>query len=135
MDIGNRQVFVDCGDAVVGRGLELFQRSIVFVAFADCLLEDRRVRSEAHQSVAFDQRKQFALFDQAALEIVQPGRLTACVELFQRIHAVCLLDLAICCVAAARTVSGVKPNFVMRSLIGADAPKVCMPIMAPPMPA
>ena len=99
VDIGDRQMLVDCGDAVVGLGLELFQRIRVFVALADGLLEDRRVRGHALQSVAFDQRAQLALLDQAALEIVQPGRLAACFELLQRIHAVCLLDFldfAIC---------------------------------------
>ena len=95
-DIGNRQVLVDCGDAVVGRGLELLQCIRVFVALADCLLEDRGVRGDALQSVALDQSAQLAVLDQAALQIVQPGRLTARFELLQRIHAVCLPDFAIC---------------------------------------
>ena len=80
-DIGDRQMLVDRGDAVVGFGLELFQRVGVFVALADRLLEDRGVRGDALQPVALDQRAQLALLDQAALQIIQPGRLTACFEL------------------------------------------------------
>ena len=67
LDIGDRQMLVDCRNAVVCPGLELLQRIGIFVALADCLLEDRRVRGHAFQPVAFDQGAQFALFDQAAL--------------------------------------------------------------------
>ena len=95
-DIGDRQMLVDCGDAVVGLRLELLQRIRIFVGLADRLLEDRRVRGDALQPVALDERAQLALLDQAALQIVQPGRLAACFELLQRIHA------AFPCLAAAR---------------------------------
>ena len=81
--------------------------------------------------VALDERAQFALFDQAALQIVQPKRLAERFELFQRIHVAFSLTRPSCCFAAASTFSRVKPNFFIRSLIGADAPKVCMPILAP----
>ena len=37
-------------------------------------------------SVALDERAQFALLDQAALQIVQPWRLAACFELLQLVH-------------------------------------------------
>src|SRR5262249_26691172 len=74
---------------------------------------------------------QLALRGEAALEIVEPRRLTARCELVERVHDFCLLDFAICSLAAAATWSGVKPNFFKRSLIGADEPKVCMPILAP----
>ncbi len=43
----------------------------------------------------------------------------------------CHLFRAICCLAASTTVSGLKPNFLIRSLSGADAPKVCMPMTGP----
>ena len=66
---------------MVGLRLELFQRASIFVALADRLLEDRRIRGNALQPVALDQRGQLALLDQAALEIVQPDRLAACFEL------------------------------------------------------
>ena len=95
-DIGNRQVLVDCRDAVVGYGLELFQCVRVFVRFANRFLEDRWVRGDALQPVALDQSAQLALLNQAAFQIVQPERLTARFELLQRIHAVCLLGFANC---------------------------------------
>jgi len=133
-DIGDRQVLIDVGDTVIAQRLKLSQRLRVFVGLADCLLEDRRIRGYALQTVALDERAQFTFLDQAALQIVQPKRLTAHLELLQRIHAVCILHFAICSLAAACTFSGVKPNFVSRSLIGADEPKVCMPILAPAPP-
>ena len=34
----------------------------------------------------------------------------------------------------ATIASGVKPNFFCRSFRGAEAPKVCIPIIAPPVP-
>jgi hypothetical protein len=37
---------------------------------------------------------------------------------------------AICCLAAATTASGVKPNFFCNSLRGAEAPKVVIPTLA-----
>src|SRR6185437_8941509 len=83
-NIGNRQMLVDFGNAVVGLRLELLQRIGIFVAPANRLLEDRRVRGYSFQSVAFDQSTELAFFDQAALEIVEPRRLTACFELPQR---------------------------------------------------
>ena len=45
-----------------------------------------------------------------------------------------LLDFAICSFAAASTLAGVKPNFVSRSLSGAEEPNVVMPILAPVVP-
>ena len=69
-----------------------------------------------------------------SLQIVQPDRLAACLELLQGIHAVLSLADASCALAAAITFSVVKPNFFIRSSIGADAPKLCMPILAPAAP-
>ena len=74
--VGDSQMLVNCGDAVVGLRLELFQRIRVFVGLADRLLEDGGVRSDALQPVTLDERAQPALLDKAALQIVQPGRLT-----------------------------------------------------------
>jgi hypothetical protein len=45
-----------------------------------------------------------------------------------------LLCFAIWSFAAASTCAGVNPNFVRRSLSGADAPNVVMPILAPFVP-
>ena len=74
-DIGDRQVLVDRGDAVVRLRLELFQRIRVFIGFADRLLEDRRIRGDALQPVALDERAQLAALDQAALQD-SPARAT-----------------------------------------------------------
>jgi len=41
------------------------------------------------------------------------------------------LAAATCSFATATTLSGVKPNFFCSSLSGAEAPKVCIPIVAP----
>ena len=43
--------------------------------------------------------------------------------------------LAICKRAASSTFAGVKPKLVRRSLSGAEAPKLCMPMMVPDGPA
>ncbi len=114
--------------------LELLQHICVFVALADRLLEDRGVRGETLQSVMRDEPAQLAGLDQAALQIVEPGRLATCFELLQRVHATFSLASASCCFAAASMFSGVKPNFVIRSLSGAEAPNVRMPILEPVAP-
>ena len=44
------------------------------------------------------------------------------------------LDFASCSLAAATTLSGVKPNFLNRSLAGAEPPKPFMAILAPSRP-
>src|SRR5712692_6098565 len=53
---------------------------------------------------------------------------------------ICYLPFRNCCLAAATTWSGVKPNFSCKAFSGADAPKVCMPMICPlrpdvPLPA
>ena len=110
-DIGDRQMLVDRGDAVVGLRLKLFHRIRVFVALADRLLEDRGVRGDALQPVALDQRAQLAALDQAALQIVEPRRLAAGFELLQRVHAAVSLASASCRLAAASTFSRREAEF------------------------
>ncbi len=133
LDVGDREVLVDLVDAVVARCLELLQGVGVFVAFGDRLLEDRRIGGHALQAVALDHGGELAARDQALLEIVQPGGLAGGFELLQRVH-VGFLDFIICSLAAATTLSGVKPNFLNRSLAGADAPKPFIAIFAPSRP-
>ena len=65
-----------------------------------------------------------------ALPYRTAGSLAAGFELLQRVH-VRFLEFASCCFAAATTLSGVKPNFLNRSLAGADPPKPFIAIFAP----
>src|SRR5262249_32536328 len=82
------------------------------------------------QPVPIDERLQLALGDETAGEKIEPDRLAV---ILQRLHGVHVVP-AICAMAVAITASTVKPNFLSRSLIGADAPKPCMPTMAPSGP-
>jgi hypothetical protein len=118
---------------VIALRLELRNRVRILVGLADCLLEDRRVRGDPFQTVALNHVTQFTLGDQAPLEIVQPGGLSAGFELFEWVHGSSFAS-ASCCFAASNTFSGVKPNFFSRSLSGAEEPNVCMPILAPVIP-
>src|SRR5262249_9126380 len=64
-------------------------------------------------------------------DVVVPGRLADGDEP-QRLHR--RAARATCSRAAARTRSGVKPNFFCSSLSGAEAPKGCMPMASPVVP-
>src|SRR6185312_5029796 len=107
-------------------------------ALADRLLEDRRVRGHAAQAVIGDERLEPAARQQLAADIVEPDRLAVILQALQRVHVRCpprrSRDRASCDFAASTTFSGVKPNFFRSSLNGADAPNVCMPILAPVRP-
>src|SRR6185437_16336915 len=85
-DVGDREMLVDRRDAVVRLRLELFQGFGIFFGLTNRLLEDRRIRGDALQSVALDELAQLAFLDQAALEIVEPRRLAASFELLQLVH-------------------------------------------------
>ena len=86
------------------------------------------------QLVVLDERTQRAVLDEAAFEIVKSGRLAARFKLPERVHAAFSAARASCSRAAASTFSVVKPNFFSKSLIGAEAPKECMPMRAPLLP-
>ena len=75
--------------------LELLQRFGIFVALADRLLEDRGIRGDALQPIALDQRVQLAFLDQATLEIIEPRRLAARIELLQLVHGAFSLTRAV----------------------------------------
>jgi hypothetical protein len=111
-------------------------RFVVFVGMADRLFEDRGVRSDPMKPVV-DQSLQTAVDHEPAREKIEPHRLTVLLERVHRIHCgfpltICIL--AICILAAAITFSSVKPNFASRSLSGADAPNLCIPMIAPSRP-
>src|ERR1700676_1962555 len=111
---------------------------VVFVGMADGLLEDGRVRRHPAQAVVIGELLQAALGDETAGQEIEPDGLAVIRKRLQRIHCREFLDVecfAICNSAAATTLSATKPNFCSTSLIGAEAPKLCMPMMAPRQPA
>src|SRR5260370_23431122 len=126
-------MLVDLVDAVIARRLEFLQGIGVFVRLGDRLLEDRRIGGHALQAVALDHGGELAIRDQTLLEVIQPGGLATGFELLQRVHG-CFLDFASCSFAAATPLSAVKPNFLNRSLAGADPPKPYMASLAPLLP-
>jgi len=131
LDVLDRKLLEQLCDRPIAALQCLAKRGVVFIGRADCFLEDRRVGGDALDPVGVDQLLQIALGDEAAGEKVQPYGLAVRFEGFDRIHGF----FSICCMAASSTFSGVKPNFVNRSLSGADEPKVCMPMIAPVGPA
>ena len=75
LDVAHGQVLVERYGIGFGRPREGDQIGIVIAGAADRLLEDRWVRRDALEPVALDQRRELALSDQAAADIVQPDRL------------------------------------------------------------
>src|SRR6185312_11808263 len=114
-DVGDRQMLVDLGDAVVSLRLEPFQRVGIFIGLADRLLKDRRVRGDALQPVALDERAQLALRDQAALEIIKPRRLATRLELLQLVHGA--FSLAGCRFVASNALSALKSNVLIARVV------------------
>ena len=138
-NVGDCQVFIDRVDAGRAAGGKRLDRCGIFIALANRLLKDRGIGRQPHQAVAFDHPRKIAAFDEAAFEIVDPHRLAGSAQSLERVrlhsvHAFASIVAASCCRAAASTASGVKPNFAIRSLIGADEPRVCMPMIAPVEP-
>ena len=66
------------------------------------------------QAVFVDELFEVAFDDEAAREKIEPNGLTVLLQRSDRVH--CYLLAAICAFAAARTFSGVKPNFFSKSL-------------------
>src|SRR5882724_6398764 len=142
-DVFDRQPLVERHDIEVALAFGFLQRCIVIRAAADGLFEDRGVGRHAGETIPLDKLFETALRDKLAREIIEPYRLSVFVQELEWIrrrlrfdlyvHRV-LLDIAICSLAAAKTLAGVKPNFVSRSLSGADDPNVFMPTLAPVVP-
>src|SRR6185312_895528 len=106
-DVGDRQMLVDLRDTVIRLRQELLQRIVVLAGLANRLLEDRWVRGDALQPVALDQGAQPAALDQAALQVVQPWRLTARFELSQLVHCASSSARAAVAVSALASSNGV----------------------------
>src|SRR3546814_13458048 len=96
----------------------------------------------AADPVDLDQAPMFATFDEVAAHTSERHPLSEVSEITERIGGACAADpfdksmfghlasflvLATSARASARTLSGVKPNFVSSALSGAEAPNVCMP--------
>ena len=62
-------------------------------------------------------------------ESVRPDALLYCMAHGHNSLAMAHLTLANCSLAAATMCSTVKPNFFCNSFSGAEAPKVCMPMV------
>ena len=103
------------------------------------------------QSLLDDQAVQGAVRDEAAADEIEPRRLPVAFELLEwvgragfgralhHVHHRSPLRRArlrrACARACSSTFSGVKPNLVASDPAGAEAPKVCMPMIAPLDPA
>ncbi len=64
------------------------------------------------------------MLEHRAGDVVQPEALAEIVELLRGLHSMTSL-------AASTTLSGVKPNFDIASLSGAEVPNVFIPIVRP----
>ena len=131
LDVFNGEALIEFAGRAILNVQHRSDRLVVFVAMADRLFEDRGVRSDPMEPV-LDQSLQTTIDHEPAREKIEPYRLTVLLERIHRIH--CGFPLAICILAAAITVSSVKPNFASRSLSGADAPNLCIPMIAPSQP-
>ncbi len=142
-DVLDREVLIERHDTVVALIFDGLQRRIVIRAASDRLFEDRRVGRDACQPILLDKRFETAFGDEASREEVEPDCLSAIMQVLEpalgrfrlklNVHDL-PLDLAICSFAAASTLAGVNPNFVSRSLSGADEPNVFMPTLVPVAP-
>src|SRR5262249_20945860 len=123
------------------RRSELRQLLGVVGRAGDRLLEDRRVRGHPPKPVLGDQPVELARPDQAAPQVVVPDALPQLDEAEERVllrdgdHQRATFPCAASCSRqAATTRSGVNPNLRWTSLSGAEAPKVCIPIIVPSEP-
>ena len=125
--------------ALIGQRLEAV---VVVGPVAHRLLEDGRVRGDALQPVAVDERLQLRA-DEAALDEVEPGALAERLEALERVAGGDLartiddvhdLPPRASLRAVSRTASGVNPNLVCNAPAGAEAPNVCIAMTAPPGP-
>ena len=144
LDILDRKPLVERHDIEVAGTFGRLQRGIVVGAAADGLFKDRGIGGDAGEPILLDELFETALGDKPAGEEIEPYGLPIIMQALERIHGrrrfdlhvhhVVPLDFAICSFAAARTLAGVKPNLVSRSLSGAEEPNVVMPTFAPVVP-
>ena len=144
LDVLDREPLIERHDIEVALRLDALQGRIVVGAAADGLFEDRGIGGDAGEPVLFDELLETALGDKSPGEKIEPYGLSAIMQAPQgargrlqfelHVHDFVPLDFAICSFAAASTFPGVKPNFVSRSLSGAEEPNVFMPTLAPVIP-
>ena len=145
LNIFDRKSLIERHDIAITVGFNRVQGRIIVGAAGDGFFENRGVGGHACQPVLLDQFLQPALGDETPRQEVEPNGLPKIMQALERIqsrfglmlniHDVdSPLDFSICCFAAASTCAGVNPNFVSKSLSGADAPNVVMPILVPVAP-
>ena len=109
---------------------------MVVVARADRLVEDGRVGREAGHGVVVHVALDLPRLEHPTGDVVEPEALTPlrAAALSPSSHPSLALRSSTHARATAATRSGVKPNLLSSCFSGADAPKVCMPMMAPSLP-
>ena len=142
LNIRDREPLIKRHHIAIARAFGRLQSGIVIGAAADGLFEDRRIGGHSRESVGLDKPLEAAFDDETPGKEVEPHGLAKIMQAQERIdrffcpvvnvhHLDSPLDLSICCFAAASTLAGVKPNFVSRSLSGAEEPNVFMPTVTP----
>ncbi len=91
-DVGDRTGLIHGRDVVLARAHDRLHLVVVFRPVTHRLLEDRRVRRHATQSVPLDQLLQLAVGDEAPLDEVEPWGLAGLAERLQGVGAVDLGD-------------------------------------------
>ncbi len=85
LDVADREILEQRAGIEISRGLRLGDQSVVIIAVADRLLENRGVRSDAAQPVLADQLGEAPALQQIAADKVEPYRLPELVKRPQRI--------------------------------------------------
>ena len=159
LNVANREQFITRFGVEILAPRQRIQKILVFRAAGDCLFENRGIGSHPPQAVFIDQPLQVSALEQIAPDVIEPDGLPERLQLFQGIdglagyqrvdgiHDVSLLlgrqtrcltlkhgYFAASSRAACITVSGLNPNFFCKSLSGAEAPNVRIPITRPFMP-
>jgi hypothetical protein len=80
LDIANREILEQRAGIEIPGGFGLGDQGVVVIAVTDRLLENRRVRGDAAQTVLGDQPGQSSAFQQITADKVQPYRLAEFVE-------------------------------------------------------
>ena len=133
VDVGDREPLVDGAHGRVVVRNRAFDVGVVGPGLDDCLFEDRGIGGDPADRILADQPLEASIGEKIAGQEIEPHRLAVLAQRLQRIHAV--FHFETWALAAAAIFSGVKPNSLIRSFAGAEAPKPCMPMLAPSGPA
>ncbi len=145
-DISDGEGLVDRLGVGRARAAQFGDRDVVVTRAGDGRVEDRRVGGHTPRALLRHHVLELTGGEQRPAYAVVPGALAESKRLLDRDRHRRLLYVSIwreasswcCCAiwwrAASATLSGVKPNLVWRSLSGAEAPNVSMPMTAPSVP-